>query len=66
MRNDPKQGRWPYTEQAGEVPHQTPNGTVRHEGNRSDTPYTMIKDKDGMCVLIPGYTWPNGNRTGEG
>ncbi len=66
MRNDPRQGRWPNCSQAGEVPHQTPNGTVRHEGNRSDTPVTFIKDKDGAMVAIPGYSWSGGNRSGEG
>jgi hypothetical protein len=66
MRNDPKQGRWPYTEQSGEVPAFTPNGVVRHEGNRPDVPGTFIKNKDGMLVYQPAYSWPNGNRSGEG
>ena len=57
MRNDPKQGRWPYTEQAGEVPFQTPNGTARFEGDRPDTnPPTWPASP---------RVWRNGNRTGE-
>lgn len=57
MRDDPKQGRWPYTEQAGEVPAQTPNGPVRFEGDRQPmNPPTWPASP---------ARWPNGNRTGE-
>lgn len=67
MRNDPKQGRWPYTEQAGEVPAMTPNGVVRHEGNPDFAPGSVAKDKaTGTLSWRPGAEWRGGNRSGEG
>lgn len=59
------QGRFPYTTQGGEVPAQTPNGTVRHEGNRPDAMGTYRTVEGGKLEFQPAYTW-RGNRTGEG